>query len=201
MSEYLNRCHLQYYKVEVNFEAGKVFYIFSYKEVNLIALIKAKYKPQQKGIWSCRVGFLKITEKPHSWVLWDAEFFFSLCSDKMQCGNRLAFREKETGLVHFVGIVMLKTADALVYSVRFWKGNKFFYSFFSYRISSSIWAFYTWIALWVWKKTREGHIVPERCRAQHFLIKILCDFFLSVCFCCPVDKTNYNSFSFFIHYS
>lgn len=31
----------------MDFEAGKVFYIFWYKEVNLIALIKAKYKPQQ----------------------------------------------------------------------------------------------------------------------------------------------------------
>lgn len=49
----------------MDFEAGKVFYIFWYKEINLIALIKVKNKPQQS------INNLNLNRKPFDDVEWD----------------------------------------------------------------------------------------------------------------------------------
>lgn len=49
----------------MDFGAGKVFYIFWYKEINLIALIKVKYKPQQS------INNLNLNRKPFDHVEWD----------------------------------------------------------------------------------------------------------------------------------
>lgn len=136
LPEYLNKYHVQYYKGEVAFESGKVFYIFWCKEVNLIALIKAKYKLQQS------INNLNFNRKAFDHVGWD--FFwkswrnltpqycqllnFSLYGDNIQCSNRLTFREKETDLVGFVGIVMIKLQT--LWYIQKDSEKEFFYSIF-----------------------------------------------------------------------
>jgi len=124
---------------------------------------------------------------------------FSLCGDNIECSNRLAFREEETDLVGFAGIVMIKLQMLRYIQKDSERECNFYIHFFDIQYQPQTFEHIILVLPCGSRKDaygpREVQIVPEYCRKLYFLLKIISGFFSTVCFCCPVDKTNYNSFS------